>query len=829
MGIMRNMEKDTPSSGAGLVVRAAAVIAFLVTWLALLSLMLRSIEKIWSAMTVGDTASLAAGCLLIPMTVFLIQSVIHLPRGHRNKAVFLRPYSLTRFSVLIFPAFMRLEAGPVLEIITTAVDREAIVAGLERNMRRGAGMVPRLALLLDNRSPIEIILRRLMNSRAKPVFLIGWLFFLVVGPARQFTRLWGYVFTRLWNDPGPENELITYKRKVAFDLVGRGKAFGADDLPRDEAKTLLARIWKELKRVYNNPFYGQDMGGALADLPDDPASGGPDDPVAAAFRAPWLAPRYYGIYLDLSVTLAARTAMELYDGGRDEDVSVFYPPELGGEVESTALLIAVRARLKSTLNERAEEGIVNLGGRPIPTWRINAWLFDIENDLDYHKQRIAAHHRRCRTSHLTRARRLQKGWPEYLEGALGVLHFAEHARRALNAAEANFERILSRPDKFSGEGLAEAARLHDLMADLHDRLIRLELTDELEVRPQDMLPLSLPAPTADAHRWLLGWGEVHSQMIAMLTDLRAKSLTALLWGEDMVAGRAGAAESDLKEAPPAPGLIPDFVFVRPPVEWPERVYSLSERLKTGFGHSFLAALVLALLLWQSQTLGRSSLVIYNGFGRDVTVWVDDKETTVRPYGRSLIKLQPGQVYDILTTTGGLPRDRFTHSALDESAPNSVMIRSHLIEHFSRRLEPVPTTEVYNIAGAAPLMLWWSPRTPDDGAAASEEFLGRPQWLKTDADILFRAPSSKDAAPARVLSGYGELLPSEMLSAFPDERDKGELIYLHALWDDPGTSGFWQWQSMAVGRVQAEILIQRLAREPDFLDRCVEQLGLLGIQ
>ncbi|UQZ88186.1 hypothetical protein C4J81_02750 [Deltaproteobacteria bacterium Smac51] len=825
------MEKEKPM-GVGALPRAALVLAFIASWLALIALMLRTIEKIWPAMTVADPASLAAGALLIPMTIFLIQGIIHVPRG-QHRPIFLRARVLTRFSILLLPALKRMEPGPALDLITSSADRDTIVAEAEARLKSSLGIIPRLALLLDNRSPLEIILNYLMTSRILPLTVLGWIFFLIVGPARQFMRVWGYVFTRLWRDPGPEDELTTYKRKVAYDLAGRATRFGINDLNFEEARTLLARIWRELKRVHNNPFYGQDVGQPLPDMPEPEDSG--LDPVAAFYHAPWLAPRYCGVYLDLSVTLAARTVDELYDSWRDEDTSVFYPTELSQEVESASWLLADRTRLQKILSERMEEGIVRLDGRPIPTWTIESWLFDLEGDLNYYKQRIAAHHRRCRTAHLMKARRLGLGWPEYLRGMAGVLHFAEHARRALTTAKADFEEVLRVPEKAHGQTLREAARLHNLMADLHDRIIHLDLTDELEVRPDDLLPLALPSPTDDLHTWRECWAREHYNMTTMLSALKDKSLTALLWGEDQVAGRGRASsgngssvpEAELEEAPPAPGIIPDFVSIRPPVNVPERVYSTADRLKVGFGHTLLAALVLALLLWQSQTLGRTRLVVYNGLGRDVTVWVGDDATEVKPYGRSIMHLQPAKIYTIATTTGGLPLKHFNQKPFSKPVMEVPWARGHLIEHFTRKLSPKPATEVYNIAGAAPLMEWWSPRNTDN----EEEglFLGRPRWLTTNADVLFQTPPSNGDRTVLVLSGYGELPPAEMLPAFFDQKDKAELIHLHALWDNPDSPGFLQWQFMILGKPQAAILVQRLAREPDFLEKCVRELDTIGFQ
>jgi hypothetical protein len=189
-------------------------------------------------------------------------------------------------------------------------------------------------------------------------------------------------------------------------------------------------------------------------------------------------------------------------------------------------------------------------------------------------------------------------------------------------------------------------------------------------------------------------------------------------------------------------------------------------LKTGPGRAALAALALALLIWHGWTRGLSQVIIYNGLPMAVTVTANDRTVTVPPSDHQTIRLRPGAEYEFTAASDG--RD---------------------LEQFRQHLPPRPTREIYNVAGAAPLMEWWFPRAEEPGGSF-ELFLGRPRWLATRATVLFKEPSGDRRA--LVLSGYGDASPAEILAPFPDPYERAELARLHARHTSPDDPRFQVW-------------------------------------
>ena len=765
---------------------------FLAVWAAVVWLLARTVEYLRPAMSGGDPAGLAVGLVMLPWLLYLAQSLFYLPRRASGRPTLIGECLFNAPLVFLpFPSGANIETGPALAALTTAEERAESLAMAEARLR-SFNVLARLTRLLEARSPLDIILTRL--SGRSP--LVAWparLIYLVMGPARQFTRLWGFIFFRAWrawDDPGPEDEATAWKRDLAFDLASRLPEARSGE-PVEEAVG-LQRLLAALRRVYNNPAYG-----GRVEAPADEVS-------KSLYDKPYLDPGYYGLYLDIPVTLAADTPAALYDGGPEEDPAIFYPPELGPEVERAALLKARLDRWLNVLAQWPEDGLIRIDGRLRPAWRLRAEALDIQAELDHLHKRLAAHHRRCRSSHLAAAVKQGRGWPEALRGLAGLIFFAEHERQALTVAVDGFlnDSSLKTPspnqadtsDEDGDERLDPDLFLYSAIYGLRERLSQLELPAELEVRKVFLSVDELPPPGELNHdSWSARWEPLTAKLFKTLETLREQALTFLL-----------ALEKDLEaehvsDQPPlaafeAPG---DCSTLRPAPPVREHSRSDAERLRAGFGRSAAALLVMTLLIWQGQTVGHSRVTIYNGLGREVVVAVDGRSLRLAPFGHDSIKLWPARVYEITATIDGRP-----------------------LESFQQRLAPGLASEVYNIAGAAPLMEWWSPRS------ANEEghFLGRPRWLLTRAEILFLNPPPSDKTRKLVLSGYGDSSPAEMLSSFDSPLVRDELIRLHAAWDDPNTPWFFDWQALLFDKPYAvPILLERL-RETDYLEHRIDALA-----
>ena len=799
---------------------------FLSSWAALVWILARTINDIRPAMSVGDPAGLAVGLILLPWLFYLAQSLFYLPRRATGRPIFIGECLFNApLAFLPFPSGAKIETGPALETLTTADERATLLSEAETRLR-SFNAAARLTRLLEARSPLDIILTRL--SRRSP--FIAWpaaLIYMIMGPARQLMRLWGFFFFlawRAWDDPGPEQETTACKRAVALDLEARlaekelihsspeekvKERFGLNPAkptghhcrpggasPR-RGPVRLKRLLAALRRVYNNSNYG-----GPADAPDDDIS-------EALYRKPCLDSKYRGLYLDVPVTMSAETPADMYDGGPEDDPAIFYVPELGTEVERAALLKASRNHLKSVLTQWPADGLVRLDGRLLPAWRLRAELLDLEAELDALHKRLAAHHRRCRSSHLAAATKRGSGWPEALRGAAGLLHLAEHERQTLDRTVDEFvnppgpQELRQKSsglnsgedDPENDESLRPATALPFLIHDMYARLASLEIPAELEAR-ENMVPVEeLPPPEElDPDSWSGRWEPLTVNLFNTLDALKDRALTALLVMENRLESEGPLGDPPMT-AFEAPG---DYLTVTPPPPAREHSRSDAERLKSGFGRSAAALLVMALLIWQGQTVGHSRITVYNGLGRDVTVTADGRSLRLAPFGHGSLSLRPNRTYEITAAADG-----------------------RLVESFQQRLAPVPASEVYNIAGAAPLMEWRSPRPPGEEG----HFLGRPRWLLTRAEFLFRNPPSAEKAGKLVLSGYGDAAPAEILRSFESQAVRDELIRLHAIWDNPGTPWFLDWQALLFGRpYAAQVLLERL-REPDYLEQCAESPAL----
>jgi hypothetical protein len=264
------------------------------------------------------------------------------------------------------------------------------------------------------------------------------------------------------------------------------------------------------------------------------------------------------------------------------------------------------------------------------------------------------------------------------------------------------------------------------------------------------------------------------------------ALAGLLTAEKQVAeGHSGP-------APAAPATPVTADFPNPPAKpRPRRVHYPSAIFKVGPVSSALAALTLTLLVWQGWTQGLSQVTIYNGLPGAVSVTANGQTVNVPPFGHRAIRLRPGGEHEFTAAAGG--RD---------------------LEKFWQRLTPRPAREIYNVAGAAPLMEWWFPRAEEPGGSF-EFFLGRPRWLVTKATVLFKEPSGDRRA--LVLSGYGHADPEELLAQFHDPAEQTELARPHAPHTPTNDSRFSAWLELLPPEERVALRRERLAQNPAGLD------------
>jgi hypothetical protein len=574
---------------------------FLALWAGLLHLLVRTLSQLTPAALALDPAVLLLWLTLGPMTLHLAQALFYHPRKPSCPPVFL---GLAESPLVFLPLAGpgRLETGPAFFVAAGPGDRDRLLAEAQARLKQSrAG---RLSLLLESRSPLDLVLRAL-DRQPWPLAGPARLLLLLTSPMRQLIRLCGFLFFRAdqaWADSSPAETLTIYKRRLAWDLWRRARALEppTEEEDKDAQIRRLTRLRSRLIRLYHNPGYGTQFGEPWPEAETD----APENKI-------WLDPRYRGALANLPVTLYAKSPAWLYAPGRPEkDLSQFYPPELALEAEDAALLAAEGEFLASLLAGHPEEGLIRLDGRLRPTWDLAAELSAAEELFDRHLKRIFTHHARARAAHLAAAETLGRGWPEILREWGAVLWLAEHGRWALTRAREDFQALdpnsaLPGPAEFfpfygavSPNSRESAEKFYAVWADLRERLADLDLP----------VPAGLAPPTkSNWPLWQAAWPAAWASLDQALAELRDRALTGLLNAEDQVAqGQAGPAPA----VPRAP-VTADFP-ITPDRPQPPRVYYPSTRLKVGPARSALAALILALLAWQGGVRGLGPAAIHNG-------------------------------------------------------------------------------------------------------------------------------------------------------------------------------------------------------------------------
>ncbi|MDR2724768.1 MAG: hypothetical protein LBC90_01610 [Candidatus Adiutrix sp.] len=782
---------------------------FLAFWAGLLTLLGRTLDQLLPAALALDPAVLLLWLTLGPMTIHLAQAPFYRPRKPSGPPVFLG-LAEPPLVFLPFSGPGRLKTGPAFFAAAGPEDQARILAAAEAHLAHG-GRVGRLSLLMADRSPLDLAIRALWRG-PWPLAAPAWLLHLLTSPTRQLMRFWGFIVfkaVQAWADPGPMEYLTIYKRRLALDLWRRSRK-DPPEADEDGQIRRLARLRADLARIYNDAHYGAQVGEPWPEAGADHAASGRPGEV-------WLDPRYRGVFSDLPVTLYAPTPEGLYAAGRPEkNLGLFYPPELAPEAEAAAFLAAEGEFLAGLLADQGETGLVWLDGRFRPAWDLAGDLEDLEDRYDRIMKRIFIHHARGRAAHLAAAEALGRGWAEALRDWGALLWLAEHGRRALARAREDLlsarkpGRFFPRPAKTSAFGFfpqsatekcpadarpelfpvsfpgAAAENFYTVWADIRNRLAGLG-------RP---VPADLDPPAkSNWPGWRSEWLQAWARLDQALAQLRDMALAGLLTAEEQVAGGHGGPAHAAPSAPVTADL-PD-----PPAKpRPSRVYYPSARFKVGPVSSALAALTLALLVWQGRTQGLSQVTIYNGLPAAVTVTANGQAMTLPPFGHRAIRLRPGGEYEFMAVSEG--RD---------------------LEKFRQRLAPRPAREIYNVAGAAPLMEWWFPRAEAPGGSY-ESFLGRPRWLVTRATMLFRVPH--DDRRALVLSGYGDADPADLLGPFHDPDEQAELARLHARHTPTGDPRFEAWLEFLPPEERGALRRERWPSNPAGTDGATDPLELM---
>lgn len=538
---------------------------------------------------------------------------------------------------------------------------------------------------------------------------------------------------------------------------------------------------------------------------------------------------YRGAYLGRSVVRHAAKVEELY-GVRPaaervvDEIAALYPPELADDLEMWRRLEEERAALEALRAgvASAAGGVIRHRGRELKRHELPQVISDLAEEIEAVTARVNNHDRRCRTAHLTAAAGLGAGWPEYLQGLLTTLHYADHTEADLQDAHGYFGNVfavVTADGKVSSrelKRLVEAARvLYVALEQVQEPAAAIVLDRTLARRLNaeswrvSLEELKLPPPTAEnLQSWVThvdGWvaSAAHS-----LSALRLAALEQLLLVEAQVA-RFVRSRMKPAEAPPPSKAPPQYCTLVPGKERPRQKklglwdrFQIADGLWPTIARLVVAAVIIGGVFVAAGAMGESTVVVYNGLGRTVRVEIGEAAATIGAFRHAQLQVPHATRYQVNTRIG------------DDT-----------LESFEAQADSGFSRYVYNVAGAAPLLEW----TASYGrpSQAPERPLGAPRWITSAADVLFEEPPAQvrgEGETRLVLAGLGDTYPQRALSMLENDAQRAAMLALHARWDDSRSRYTLYWVTLARPLEDfASIFAARLADNPrDVLNLRLEQ-------
>jgi Zn-dependent protease with chaperone function len=541
----------------------------------------------------------------------------------------------------------------------------------------------------------------------------------------------------------------------------------------------------------------------------------------AQFSREYFATEYRGVYLGRSVVRGAAKPQSLVEPVADwrRHLDQLYPEALVKDVARLRALEKELGMLRAIHVGAltAAEGGIRHRGRVIKPRELPEAIERVERDEAGVEKRLAANDRLCRSVHLAAARELGGGWAEYLDGLLATLHYADHATsniRDLHGVLAHTVHVSTVTRRISSAGrkrvLTAAKELYGVLADIYGGSAKVSLDIPLAQRlgntswAEIIGKFELGAPDEEnLGDWLGvidGWVE---QAAGACGALRTEALEQLLVTEKAIASHARAGTSP--EPAPAPSRVPTAYGTllvgqererKDTLNWWER-FQIADGKVAARARVAVAATIVAAVLGFGDSVGSSTISVYNGLAVPVIVTVGENEYPLTPGGSYTEQFATVGVHPIVARTR----------------------QGKLIDSLDARITGSFGSFVYNVAGAAPLIEWV--QTYGNAEGEPDSSLGAPRWTRTSAGRVLREPpdsvKTKDGgAIVRVLSGAAELAPGGQLSFVEDSIEQLRMVEAHARWDATSSEYILSWLSLAeeISPTFTKTLAIRLRETPD---------------
>lgn len=528
--------------------------------------------------------------------------------------------------------------------------------------------------------------------------------------------------------------------------------------------------------------------------------------------------RYCGMYFGRALTRGVAKPGQLRNPGHAaplDDLALFYPETLKNLVRRRRALDSERGQLEALIAGvlKAENGVVRLRGEEFKLSQLPAALARVKQEQEEVNEQLQRHDLHCRSWHHSAAARLGGGWSEYLDGLLGMLHYAEHSEANLRDAHGLLRNTVAvvtaagtkaRSEEVT-QVLVEANSVHDYLQRIYQQAPKLVLDEKLLERmeiPDGWVALLgefrlPPASRENINEWMNAIGGWVEQTAGALNLLRSCALEQLLLTEILVAMHVRTQTA--ARAAPAPSQAPKEYPLLLQGDERERQTRLGwwARFQRADGYLPGAArllvaggIVSAMLGFGMQAGGSMDLVIYNGLWQTVSVSVDGKPVSVAGHGNTTLSMKAQHSYHIETRT----------------------MQGELIESFDTTPLGPGADGVYNVAGATPLVEW----TAVYGGTSSppDRMLHAPRWMASHADHLFSKPPQKGTGTRKVLEAIDSASPESQLQMLENDEERARVALVHARWDPLVATNTAGWLEIAARGGHPELLAARLRESPD---------------
>lgn len=557
--------------------------------------------------------------------------------------------------------------------------------------------------------------------------------------------------------------------------------------------------------------------------------------LGQVYRREQYSQRYQGIYFGRALTRHASDWTALRDVARPFDPAAcasLYPPSLKQAVSQLRTLETQAEQLKAIIAGamKVEGGTVHLNGESLRKTQLPEALAKIDSEIATLVARLHAHDLDCRSWHRGAAVQVGRGWPEYLDGLLALVDYAEHMEAELRDLHGMLHNTVaiatasgSVNEQKANQIVNAAYQVHQVLELVYNAAPEVQLDERILAKPElaggwvaTLGKFGLPVATREGlGDWLDAAETWVSHVGATLSILRAAALEQLLLAESQMAMalRQPALVADAPAPSAAPKSYPRLLAgsERPRVTsigWWAR-FLRADGVAAEAARLLIAVLIVAAVIAGGTSSYMSSgasasgsndvadnrgragggITAVNGLATTVVVNIDGVEKTIPPRGSAWFDVAAGKHKVATRTMDGRTIETFEDSIAGDSA------------------------HAYNVAAAAPLVVW----TAVYGKGQKEvpvQVLGAVRWKAASVEHVFSEPpaSIQNTGSRRVLDIGAHPNVESYLNNTPDEAQRKAIILQHARYDDPGSADIDTWMALAA-EAGTDVLSERLAAQP----------------